>query len=274
LVKRVLNPLKRQYGMRYMDLLKPDVQGAVLAALGVHPAAVKVVLRSSSIRILWDLVRNAQATEAFLAGEEPDPAEVELSTGLRTAGLDAAEADALQSLLDDRAGLSFDGDGNVLRRLQRKLTRAGLRLYAAAQHALAGQAGADFFNLAPEADEVIEARRLGEKFAAGAVVSGHTHAARWFVDNEVVYANTGTWIWLMRLPAPTASDTEWDSFLVELRANPGLQPAGQKIARLEQRFHYVVLDGKPDASATLALWGIDEDGVPRELRRAPVPKVA
>ena len=41
LVKRILNPLKRDFGMRFADLLKPDFSGAVMAGLAVDPSAVR-----------------------------------------------------------------------------------------------------------------------------------------------------------------------------------------------------------------------------------------
>jgi UDP-2,3-diacylglucosamine pyrophosphatase LpxH len=51
LVKTLLNPLKRQYGMRFADLLKPDFQGGALTALAVDPAAVKVVFKGGALEI-------------------------------------------------------------------------------------------------------------------------------------------------------------------------------------------------------------------------------
>ena len=77
----------------------------------------------------------------------------------------------------------------------------------------------------PDRREWEEAQRLAQKYEAEVVLIGHTHAARFREEDGVVYANTGTWIGLMRLPDSEASNEEWMEFLRTLKTNPGLNPA-------------------------------------------------
>lgn len=44
LAELLLNPLRRQYGVGYADLLRPDYVAAILAALAVNPTAARLVL--------------------------------------------------------------------------------------------------------------------------------------------------------------------------------------------------------------------------------------
>ncbi|RYZ39013.1 MAG: hypothetical protein EOO71_21690 [Myxococcaceae bacterium] len=212
LVKSLLNPLKHQHRMRYMDLLKPDFQGAVMVALGVKPDALKVLLTADD------------------------------------------EVDALLSALDPEQLNAFESPG-ALGRARLKLCKAGFALYARLHRSVAGRTGTDYFALEPGKDELAESERLGRKFGPQAVVMGHTHAARWHQGNGRVFANTGTWISLLRLPSPDASDEDWGAYLAELQSNPALEPSRQKLARLEHRFTCVeVAPNASGATLRLAQW--------------------
>ena len=68
LVKTLLNPLKRGFGMRFADLLKPDFQGGVLTMLAVDPNALSLVFQGSTFRLLWQLFRRLDDEVSFAPG--------------------------------------------------------------------------------------------------------------------------------------------------------------------------------------------------------------
>jgi predicted phosphodiesterase len=292
LVKRLLNPLKARYGMRFADLLKPDFQGAALTALAVNPLAVRTLLGGSTLKILWQLHSRRAMAATFVdpqtgdGSAEPSEADLGLRERIRGAGLDASEAGALQALLQPARAQSFaapdetqDPDGRSASSRQNgaliKILRAGLSAYAAGQRRLAGREGERFFSLAPGESEWSEAQRLASKYGVGAVLFGHSHAARFFTEGELVYLNTGTWIWLMQLPPADADVAEWTRFLEALRRDPGLrQPVPEDEAtgpRLLRRLHIARLQAHPAGGAHVALceW-LPERGLV-VLREALVP---
>ena len=242
LVKSVLNPLKYQHGMRFLDLLKPDFQGAVLTALAVEPLAARRAFKQAGFNIAWQLFRRGGGL-SFLGGAE---AERDLGLAERLAQVDLSpdEARALEDLLAPVSGLTClgGGDGSAFS-ARVKLARAGLRLYAQAQRRLVGDAGERFYSLDPTADELQEVRALAQRHRAAAVVMGHTHAARWWRSDGLLYANTGTWIWLMRLPARDAALEDWTRFLQEIKRDPGLGSVDAPV--LESRL--TALSIEPDA---------------------------
>ena len=128
------------------------------------------------------------------------------------------------------------------------MARAGLRFYASFERGITGTEGDSFFALDPTPAEWTEAERLAKKYGVRAVILGHTHAARWGQKDGLVFANSGTWIWLMKLPAYDAGVDEWTAFLDELRQNPRLDPARQKVARTVARLTAVELDESPSPS--------------------------
>ncbi|MCY1032339.1 metallophosphoesterase [Corallococcus sp. BB11-1] len=259
LVKSLLNPLKHQHRMRYMDLLKPDFQGAVMVALGVKPDALKVLLTSGTLTLLRRLIQNKGVAPAFAfppTGEAPEASEAEshLAQAIADVNLEDDEVDALLSALDPQQLNAFDSPG-ALGRARLKLCKAGFALYARLHRTVAGRTGTDYFALEPARDELAESERLGKKFGPQAVVMGHTHAARWHEGDGRVFANTGTWISLLRLPAPDAPDEDWSAYLQELQSNPALEPSRQKLARLEHRFTCVeVAPNASGATLRLAQW--------------------
>jgi hypothetical protein len=249
-VKKLLNPLKRQYGMRFTDLLMPDFQGALLAALAVNPGAVRLAFQGASLRMGWQLLRRSLAPATF------DPEEAELDLGLaervKAAGLTLDEQQALEEVMG--AGLiHFSDDDPALMSARQKLGRSALEAYARVHRLAAADSSERYFDLAPMDGEWEEARRLAQKFQAGAVLIGHTHAARWKQEEGLLYANSGTWIWLMRLPSPDAPDAIWADFLRELQRNPRLDPKHQQLARLEHRFTAVVCSPHPQGGAEVSL---------------------
>ena len=251
LVKTLLNPLKRRFGMRFADLLKPDFQGGVLTMLAVDPNALSLVFQGSTFRLLWQLFRRMDEAVSF------DPSAVEEDLGLDkamdAAGLTPEERGALEAVLDPEAVQSFGLVDDVLGSARVKLARQGLRLYAAAQRHLAGETGDSYFDLQPDPGEWTEAQRLADKYAADAVVLGHTHAARFRSEGGLTYVNTGTWIYLMRLPASDASVDEWETFLSQCRANPGLDPAKGPCPPLISRPTGLCIDVDPAGGVQLRL---------------------
>lgn len=250
LVKSLLNPLKRQHRLRFMDLLKPDFEGAVLTALGTHPQALTVLLTPDTLLLLRRFLENRFLPAAF-APMSLEPS-ARLGQRLAQVDLDDQEAQALLDALDPEQPASYSGS-MALGRARLKLARSGLASYARLHRQLAGQSAQAPFSLEPEPAELSEARRLAKAFNCRAVVVGHTHAARWYSTEELAYANTGTWIGLMRLPAPEAPEAEWAAWLAELQSNPELAPERQQLARVERRFTCVVLEPHAQEGATLRL---------------------
>lgn len=271
LVKTLLNPLKRRFGMRFADLLKPDFQGAVLTVLAVDPAALRLIFQGSTARLLWHLMRRLDEAPSFDVTEAGDPvetalAEASISGAIDQAGLSADERDALIVAIDPtEAPVHFGLVGDFLGSAKLKLARAGLRLYASAQRRLVGRTAEAYFELDPDAAEWAEAQRLAGKFDADAVVLGHTHSARFKHDDRLTYINTGTWINLMQLPASDADDDTWTTFLEQCRQNPGLDPAKGPAPALFTRFTGLVIDPHPGGGATARLVEWTADGASRVL---------
>lgn len=265
LVKEILNPLKKKYQMRFADLLKPDFQGAVLTALAVDPLAVRVALKGESLEIILRALDNLG-----VGSFEPGKDELGLIYRLQNAGLTIEEIQALkQQLSGAPADVIFGLLPDLLNSLRLKLTRAGLNLYAHAQHHLADDSSMHYFSYEPGKSEMVEARRLSKKYNAKAVITGHSHAARWKQEGKLLYANTGTWIWLMRLPDEKASDNEWAEFLNDLNEDPRLQtPKNQ--ARLEKRFTPVTVEPRVEEGATVALHTWEPSGELRMVHSATV----
>jgi len=284
LVKKILNPGTREHGMRFLSLLKPDFQGAALSALAVDPTVAKQIFKGATLRMLVDFLRRRDMAPTFASEEEsvfeggPPPATDRLGFSqedaeqrLAAANLSEDEKDAIESLLDEHALTSFAGDEDgLVGKAAVKLGKAALSLYGRIQRKLTGAEGDTYFDLKPMADEWAEAKRLSEAFGANAVVIGHTHAARWKEEGSLVYANTGTWIGLIKLPRSDASDEEWADFLGELRRNKGLEAEKQKSAKILTRFTAVIVEADPQGGASLSLLEWTDNGL-RTLGQTRVP---
>lgn len=256
LVKTLANPLKRKFGMRFADLIKPDFQGGVLTALSVNPLAVRTVFQGSTLKLMWQLFKERKGPSTF--DPSTDQQNLGLSSAIDGAGLSEEERKELAALLDpDKKGAKHFADGEDenphLDSARKKLGRAGLRWYANAQRRLAGEEGKLFFAFEPANDEWTDAQRLSQKFHVGAVIFGHTHAARFKATDDLVYINTGTWIWLMSLPAIDSTDEEWTEFLETCRNNPKLDPAKGKSVPLITRFTGALIEENPQGGADLSL---------------------
>jgi UDP-2,3-diacylglucosamine pyrophosphatase LpxH len=271
LVKKLLNRLTHEFGLKFANLLKPDFQGATLTALAVAPTAVKVLLGGSTASILWQLFRKMSGPASFDEEEE----DLGLAPRVEEAGLSEEEKAALEEALGDTpSAFAEEDEEGPLGRARVKLARAGLSLYARFQRSVTGTEGDTFFALDPTPEEWKEARRLADKFKVGAVIIGHTHAARWGEQDGLLFANTGTWISLMQLPRYDAGDQAWMDFLAELRQNPRLDKAKQRAARTMSRFTAVQIDESPAGGARVSLleW-LPEQGL-KSLGETTVPRGA
>jgi UDP-2,3-diacylglucosamine pyrophosphatase LpxH len=244
LVKSILNRAKKDHGLRFADLLKPDFSGAVLAALAVKPSVVSEIAKQDTGKLLYQLVRRKTGT--------PD-ALVEIPTGtplgaspLEEAELTDEEQLALEALTDDiDHPEGFIGE-QTLKRALAKVGTAALKAYASAHRFIAGDSAAAYFSLEPDEAEWKAAGALGDQYQTRFVVAGHTHSARWARSNSFGYLNTGTWIHLMRLPAKTAGADEWAAFLNLLKKDPGL--VGDAKGCLIKTFNCAWIDEKTGPS--------------------------
>lgn len=266
LVRKLLNPLRDVYKMRFADFLKPDFQGAVLAALAVDAAACRLLFQKASYSILWQVMRNAGTAISFAPGADGET-EPDLALADRVDGADLNEGEKMQleALLrgDDMAVNFAGGQGDGL---SVKLAKTGLKLYARAHRMLGGKQGDAFFSLEPDEGEVKPMRKLAAKHGVRAVITGHTHAARWFQDDTLLYVNTGTWISLMRLPGETAGEAEWHDWLDELRSNPELEPTRQQRVKTESRLTVCVVEEQRGGGANVSLQESDAAGALRAIQ--------
>lgn len=253
LVKQILNPLAREYGLRFMNFLKPDFAGGALTAIAVNPSIVKNVFSKAAFNIAWQLTKRIGMVESF-SDEQTD---LQLEQAIRE--FTEEEKDELLQLLSEDGLASFGEQEGIISELGLKLGRAGLRAYASFQRVAAEADGAaEFFQLEPTPEEWQDAQRHADKYKSAAVIYGHTHAARWRAEEGLVYANTGSWIWLMELPR-SHSDDDWMSFLSELKENPRLARDKQRLAKTRKRLTAVTLDPMPGGGATMRLVEWDGD---------------
>lgn len=267
LVRKLLNPLRDQFKMRFADFLKPDFQGAVLAALAVDAAACRLLFQKASFSILWQVMRNAGTAISFAGANADGEPEPDLALADRVDGADLSEAERMQleAMLrgEDMAVNFAAGQEDTL---GIKLAKNGLKLYAKAHRMMGGKQSDAFFSLDPDETEVKPMRQLAEKHDVDAVITGHTHAARWLQESKFVYVNTGTWISLMRLPGEHATDDDWRDWLDELRGNPELDPARQNRVRTESRLTAFVAEEAAEGGAKISLSESDASGVLSAIR--------
>jgi predicted phosphodiesterase len=255
LVKKILNRGVHEYGMRFLSLLKPDFQGAALTALAVDPLVTKEIWQGATLSILYQL--NRRKKMAFTFEEEEAEPDLGLADHFDAAGLSDKEHEVLEALLSPIQSYSEEDEG-TLTTARAKIARSALSAYAGLQRKLTGEEGDTYFQLDPTEDEWKEAERLAGKYEVSAVIFGHTHAARWKQGEGLVFANTGTWIGLMRLPSSAEPEETWIGFLEELSRNKGLEAAQQKLARIERRFTAVLVE--PGARGGAALSLVEWDG--------------
>ena len=272
LVKTIMNPLKRAHGLRFVDLLKPDIQGGVLTAIAVDPSSVSRVFQGSTLSLMWQLFREKQfGSVSFALEEEASEPETGLDEAIAAAGLSAEETEALRAALDADGGFSFSTEADPhLDGARVKLARKGLAAVARLQRHLTGTDGLVYFDTVPLPEEWTEAHRLADTFHVEAVILGHSHAARFGVDRGRVYVNAGTWITQLSLPAPDASDAVWRDYLEDLARNPGLDPKKGSKAIAATRFNAAAVVPRAGGRAEVQLIEIDAAGQSKVTGRQAV----
>ena len=224
---------------------------------------MRVALKEDSLKIILRALQNL-GDVTF----DPGADEIGLTHAFQRAGLTTEEIEALQRQLTDSPG-SYDIMSDILYNLRLKLSRAGLKIYTRLHRQIVGKSGEQYFSYEPDNSELDEARRLSEKYGTKAVITGHSHAARWKQDGNLLYANTGTWIWLMRLPDIESSDDVWTEFLQDLKDDPKLEGTKNR-ARLERRFTPVIVEPQKGGGASVTLYMCESSGELRIINSAKV----
>lgn len=259
LMRRIVAPIRQRYGLRFLDFLKPDFQGAALVALAIAPEACRELFQKATWDIGWQLVGHTTADVSF-AVDLNDEVDLGLYGRLLQADLSEDDQQELgQWALASDSAQAFAAEA-LSSRLRSRLLQAGLSLYAHCHRWLAGRAGAAFFDTAPSKEEASWAAQLAARHGCEVVLTGHTHAARFLDQPDVTYVNSGTWMWLLRLPAPTAPLAEWTAWLAELRQNPSLDPALQASVCPERRLSLIQVRPQPEGGARICLLECQEDG--------------
>jgi hypothetical protein len=181
LAELLLNPLRRQYGVGYADLLRPDYVAAILAALAVNPTAARLVLRQLADDPSWPRSRG----DCQRALRLPDR--------LAAAGLSGREREIFGLALDPelRLGEARD-DYEVLEQARLKLLGFCLdRRTRAAADGLRTIVGAEWSAL----------QALARRRHVSAALISRSHAAGWRSEDGLTVADTGTWTWKLEAPA-------------------------------------------------------------------------
>ncbi len=220
LVVDIMNGIKSKHA--FVDLLKPEKQGALRIVLTMHPE-----LQAKGTDVVGILRRRFVTTplrRAFHLLEEPEVAEAaERSEAARTlaqimaTGGEGADARRLMDQVERDFENHLDPVDLVYRRGSAQLgigsalvaTLTGSQPYRVAWETVKELASDQTFTIRRTDDdfEMIDGL-AGANFDV--VVAGHTHLARILQRRKVGrgwYFNTGTWAWLMRL-TPEQLETE------------------------------------------------------------------
>lgn len=212
LVVNLLQTVRVEEQLGFLDALKPDFKGALLAGLLLRPGAVRHLVGWGALdvvaRLTWWKLRGPLG---LVDGDDDALDEVYRA-------LDAVGSRPHGTIDLDEAVPEPDPRDPSGARIRALFSRVAPWIRSAAR-----EDGADFFDLTPRAKELDD---VYPSFEAGSsvVIRGHSHAARFWTDGTRAYVNTGTWGALMRLPGPQASDADWTDFYLRLRADPSLTP--------------------------------------------------
>lgn len=232
LARRLLQPLRRQFGMDFVDLFKPDPSLAALAALAVNPTAAKLVFADAPAASVWrGLVEPARAHEA-----------ADLAAAVRGAGLDAREHELMLAALDPAAAIGCEP------RDAWQLDLARLKLLRTALGGLSRRS-APTDPISPE--ESAAARRLAADCGAAAVLAGHTHLAGFTADAALCVVDTGAWVWRFS-PPPARDDDAWRRLMASWQRAPRLH-APRPDTPLWTRFTAALLEPRESGGARLEL---------------------
>lgn len=217
LVVQWLNRAKAE-GMAFVDLLKPDMEGAVLAALAIDPGLLRLVPGGRSF--LWQRLRRTRerGIHELVQVDGGGPSLLDR--------LDDESLAALEQLVSqDQDPTEAFAEGlwtGISTRVRAAWLRAALYVCARLQHHLAADDTEAFFTLRPQLWEWELAQQEALATSAEVAIFGHTHAARLGTRKGLVLVNTGTWIPLLRLPPADADIGAYQQLLEDLTADPGL----------------------------------------------------
>lgn len=208
LVVDFLQGVREKHHLGFLDALKPDFLGAVLAALLVKPQVGWMLFGPSTVTVLSILARWKVSPPRGLA-EDEDPfetlyQEVQAYLGAHSGLVDEPEH------APDAPPPTPETATSLLERVVPWIRR------------VARKGGAEFFDLTPptrELDKVWRGRSDDRPFV---VIQGHSHAARFWSDGTRAYVNTGTWGALMKLPEAQEDADTWTRFYAQLREKPEL----------------------------------------------------
>ncbi len=211
LVIEVMNDIKRQY--RFVDLLKPERQGALPLLAALAPSKMKYLPTLAKLLVKAKMNRTEEETRApknrgmiGARGVRQSPPRATRGTASRDAGrepelsaddkkyFDLAEQIAAQKLARAKGVIGVRDVGARVSEIGFDVLHKALRAYAEA-HCLA-------YKVDQEDAEYLDAAKALRKRGFSIVVFGHTHLAkRVGLGGGGTYLNTGTWADLMRMPA-------------------------------------------------------------------------
>ena len=190
-VHALVNSLRRQFGVGLADLLRARPLAGALAGLAVNPTAARHVLRD--LPGAPKILRALQTSRLFARAD-----------------LSRREAEVLLAALDPDAVLGAGGHDGSLHRARLKLLRSGV-----------GEAATPVvFPRDLRDDEWASARLEAQRAGAAAVLGGHTHAAGWRAEADLVACDTGAWTWLADTPAAADDDAAWAAYLERWQRTP------------------------------------------------------
>lgn len=279
LVIEVMNDIKRKY--RFVDLLKPERQGALPLLLALAPDKLKHLPKLAALRAQVALHRVDQESRAprdrgqigaRKAGSGRKPGEPGLESA-PAAALDPADAryfELARELAGETKGRAPLEKGQIRSRggLER-LSEIGLGTLYKALRAFAEAHHLAYSITDEDADYLKPAKALAKR-GFSIVVFGHTHLAkRVDLGGGATYLNTGTWADLMRLPAAILEGADEAGAQADLLLFADALASGDYSAHIRQLPTFVQIDLGPSGGggeADVYLFQKDGSGA------KPIPK--
>lgn len=244
---RLIHPLRRQFGVDFVDLFKPDAIAGALAALAVNPTAVKLLFAAEPAAPVWQA----------LAGDAAADPQLRALAGAFDASLGAHERELLLAALDPAGAIGCEPrDAWIFDQARRKLLEAALRRLPARR------APGD----PPDDAAWAAARALAGECAARAVLAGHSHVPCFRAEAELTFAGTGAWVWAFDPPADDAARAR---LLAAWQRDPRVDPRRREPA-LSARFTAGLIEPR-DGGAHLRLVEWTDAGLREHAARALSP---
>lgn len=178
---RILAPLRTHFGLGLADHLRPDYIAAVLAALAVNPASVKLALAGH-------LGDGAGVLPELLAGGGASP--LDLPRELVAAGLDERERVILLRLLDPAVAMGDVEDVASLERARLRLFRGALARLPSPTPTPRRLVGEEWHQL----------RTIARRCGAAVIVSASGSRCGWRSEPTLTAIDTGSWTWQVLRP--------------------------------------------------------------------------